>query len=88
MRFISLQGLVCYLQGRRCITVNVNGQVKRRITDNLPLVAVFPWKAPRGKKYPFLVLVKAQRRDPHDTPDVPNTQYAYFVTRYMDIPSV
>lgn len=59
-----------------------------RVTDNLPLVAMFPWKGPRGKKYPFLVLNTAYRRDPHDPPDVPDTQYVYPVTRYMDSPVV
>lgn len=59
-----------------------------RFTVDLPLVAMFPWKGPRGKKYPFLVLVTAYRRDPHDPPDVLDTQYVYPVTRYMDSPVV
>ncbi|KAG6362797.1 hypothetical protein INS49_007891 [Diaporthe citri] len=54
----------------------------------LPLAAVFPWKVPRGKKYPFQVLVTAYMRDPHDPPDIPDTQYVYTVTKYMDCPGV
>lgn len=54
----------------------------------LPLATVFPWKVPRGKKYPFQVLVTAYMRDPHDSPDKPDTQYVYTVTKYMDSPGV
>ncbi|KAL8792886.1 MAG: hypothetical protein Q9195_004528 [Heterodermia aff. obscurata] len=52
----------------------------------LPVARVYPWKVPRGKKYPFEIRLRAYMRSPQDPRDKDDTQYDYVFVKYMDCP--